>query len=128
MHNTTTRLAIAVDNTPPFDFNWEDATPQKSRGNLQIDEVYPNMEDGRQLFERATHYAAKVLVEEFPCLRDLKWFVATHSNTSAHKSTIVPMCLLFKDEKYIDDNIQILQEYMRECGLNGSPQVKFTSQ
>ena len=123
MHNTTTRLAVAINNLPPFDFSWEDATPQKSRGRLEIDEVYPNVEDGRHLFQRATQYVARVLVEEFPCFRDLRRFVAALSSTTAHKSTIVPMSLLFKDEKYIDDNIQILQEYMRECGLNGSPQV-----
>ena len=83
------------------------------------------MEDGRQLFERAVQYVTQVLVEEFPNLADLKQFVAMPSSTPAHKSTIVPMSLLFNDEKYIDENIQILQGYMRECSLNGNPQVKF---
>ena len=40
-----------------------------------------------------------------------------------HKSRVVPMKLLFKDEKYTDENIQILQEYSRECNLTGSSQV-----
>ena len=84
------------------------------------------MEDGRQLFERAVQFVTQVLVEEFfSNLADLKQFVAMPSSTPAHKPIIVPMSLLFKDEKYIDENIQILQEYTRECSLNGNPQVKF---
>ena len=67
IYNTMTRLAI-IDNLPPFTFSWTDTTPQKSRGNLGIDEIYPNMIDGRQLFERAVQYVTQVLVEEF---RDL---------------------------------------------------------
>ena len=125
MYNTTTRLAISIDNLPPFNFSWADTTPQKSRGSLEIDEIYPNLEDGRQLFERAVQFVTQVLVEEFPNLADLKQFVAMPRSTPAHKSTIVPMSLLFKDEKYVDENIQILQEYMRECSLNGNSQVKF---
>ena len=70
-------------------------------------------------------YVTEVLVEEFPDLADLKQFLAMPSSTSVRKSTIIPMSLLFKDEKYIDDDIQILQEYIRECSLSGNSQVKF---
>lgn len=124
MRNTTTRLAIQIDHLPPYDFSWDDYTPQKKRSDLTVDDVFPNVEDGRMLFERATQYTMRVLVEDFPALSGLKKFVAKVDQGSAvHTSTIVPMKLLFKDEKYTDDNIQILQEYSTECNLVGNPQV-----
>ena len=83
MHNPTT-----VDNTPPFDINWEDATPQKSRGSLQIGEVYPNMEDGWQLFEKGNTLCCKVLVEEFHCLWDLNDLLL---HTVIHQLTNPPL-------------------------------------
>ena len=64
------------------------------------------------------------LVEEFPTFSNLRQFVATPDRSSAvHKFIVVPMKLLFKDEKYTDEYIKILQEYSRECNLTGSPQV-----
>ena len=124
MCNATTRLAIGIDHLPPYDFSWEDSTPQKMRNDLTLDEIFPNVEDGRVLFERAVQYTAQVLVEEFPTFSDLRQFVVSPDRSSAvHKSTVIPMKLLFKDEKYTDDNIQILQEYSRECNLTGSPQA-----
>ena len=124
MCNATTRLAIEIDHLPPYDFSWEDCTPQKMRNNLTLDDIFPNVEDGRILFERAVQYTAQILVAEFPTFSNLRQFVATPDRSSAvHKSTVVPMKLLFKDEKYTDENIQILQEYSRECNLTGSPQV-----
>ena len=94
------------------------------RNDLTLDEIFPNVEDGRVLFERAVQYTAQVLVEEFPTFSNLRQFVVSPDRSSAvHKSTVIPMKLLFKDEKYTDDNIQILQECSRECNLTGSPQV-----
>ena len=84
------------------------------RNKLTLDDIFPNVEDGRILFERAVQYTAQILVEEFPTFSD---------PFAVHKSIVVPMKVLFKDEKYTDENIQILQEYSRECNLTGSPQV-----
>ena len=124
MCNTTTRLAIGIDHLPPYDFSWEDCTLQKMRNDLTLDEIFPNVDDGRVLFERAVQYTAQVLVEEFPTFSNLRQFVVSPDRSSAvHKSRVIPMKLLFKDEKYTDDNIQILQQYSRECNLTGSPQV-----
>ena len=79
---------------------------------------------GYCLHERATQYTMRIMVEEFPTFKNLSKFVASLDQSSAvHNSTIVPMKLLFKDEKYTDDNIQILQEYITECNLAGNPQV-----
>ena len=35
------------------------------RNNLTLDDIFPNVEDGRILFERAVQYTAQILVEEF---------------------------------------------------------------
>ena len=124
MCNTTTRLAIGIDHLPSYDFSWEDCTPQKMRNDLTLDEIFPIVDDGRVLFERAVQYTAQVLVKEFPTFSNLRQFVVSPDRSSAmHKSRVIPMKLLFKDEKYTDDNIQILQQYSRECNLTGSPQV-----
>ena len=71
------------------------------RNYLTLDDIFPNVEDARILFERAVQYTAQILVEEFPTFSNLRQFVVTPDRSSAvHKSTVVPMKLLFKDEKY----------------------------
>lgn len=56
----------------------------------------------------------KVLLENFPTLEKPKSFVSTNNSASVKKSIVVPMKILFKDEKYIDENIQILQQYIED--------------
>ena len=74
MCNATTRLAIEIDHLPPYDFSWEDCTPQKMRDNLTLDVIFPNVEDGRILFERAVQHTAQILVEELQAVcGDPRW-------------------------------------------------------
>ena len=56
MCNVTTWLAIEIDVLPPYNFSWEDCTPQKMRNNLTLDDILPNVEDGRILIQRAVQY------------------------------------------------------------------------
>lgn len=123
MLNTTTRLAIGINNLPPWEFDWSDNRPQKSRHTLTLSEVLPNAEDGQQLYDRAVAYMMKLLVESFPSLEKLKPLIFTGNSTSVKKSVVVPMKILFKDEKYIDDNIQILQQYIEDGNLSGNAQA-----
>ena len=123
MLNTTTRLAIGINNLPPWEFDWSDNRPQKSRHTLTLSEVLPNAEDGQQLYDRAVAYTMKLLVESFPSLEKLKPLISTGNSTSVKKSVVVLMKILFKDEKYIDDNIQILQQYIEDGNLSGNAQV-----
>ena len=123
MLNTTTRLAIGINNLPPWEFDWSDNRPQKSRHTLTLSEVLPNAEDGQQLYDRAVSYTMKLLVESFPSLEKLKPLISTGNSTSVKKSVVVPMKILFKDEKYIDDNIQILQQYIEDGNLSGNAQA-----
>jgi len=71
MLNTTTRLAIGVNHLPPWEFDWDDTCPQKSRQSITLSELLPNAEDGRQLYNRAVAYTMRLLVEAFPSLDKL---------------------------------------------------------
>lgn len=122
MLNTTTWLAIGINNLPPWEFDWSDNRPQKTRHTLTLSEVLTNAEDGQQLYDRAVAYT-KLLVEPFPSLEKLKPLISTGNSTSVRKSVIVPLKILFKDKKYIDDNIQILQQYIEDGNLSGNAQA-----
>lgn len=123
MLNITTRLAIGVNHLPPWEFDWDGKRPQKSRQSVTLSEL-PNAEDGRQLYNQAVAYTMRLLVEAFPSLDKLKPFIFTrHSAAPVTKSVVVPMKVLFRDDKYTDENIQILQQYIRDFNLSGNAQV-----
>ena len=96
----TTRLAMGINNLPPWEFDWSDNRPQKSRHSLTLKEVFSNAEDGQQLDDRAVTYIMKVLLENFPTLEKRKPSVSTSNSALVKKSIVVPMKILFKDEKY----------------------------
>jgi hypothetical protein len=86
----------------------------------------PTEEDARELHSRALSYMMKFLVDEFPDLNDLKEFTDNSEVLKdAYKSEVAPMVVLFKDEKYIADTIDILTRLMEDAKLNGNPQVYF---
>ena len=123
MTNVTTRIAVQITNLPPFEFRWDDSTPQKPRSSLVLDDVLPSLSDGSQLFERAMKYVMEFLLRHFPSLKGLK-HVAHQESKPQEKSTIIPMAVLQRDEKYTEETIKILHDYMNECNLKGDPQVK----
>lgn len=124
MLNTTTRLAVKIVNLPLWEFNCSDSTPQKERQEVTVDEILPNSSDGRELYNRAVKYIMQLLVEAFPSLGSLSSCVPVENTSSPQKAEIVPMKLLFRDEKYTDETIQILQQYIQDCALTGTPQVR----
>ena len=123
MENTTTRLAIRIQNHPPFSFSWDDNTPQKSRSDLKEEDILPNEEDGYHLHQRMISFMMKFLVQELHSLSDLRQFLPTKQQPPVHKSEVMPMKLLFRDEKYTDENIQIMLQLLKDANLDGSPQV-----
>ena len=64
-----------------------------------------------------------VLYGEGISLSDLAQFVPPDSSPPAQKSEVVPLKLLFRDEKSIDETIQILVHYIKDADLDGTPQV-----
>ena len=124
MINVTTRIAVKIKNLPPFEFDWNDTKPQKPRNSLTVDDILPSVADGDHLFKRAVQYVMYFLTLHFSSLKNLK--VATGKPvTHSEKSIIVPMPLLNRDEKFTDESISILRDYMHECNFEGDFQVIF---
>ena len=73
---------------------------------------------------QANFTTMEFLVEEFQSLKGLKSFVPPiQSLHPVSKPTVAPMAILFKDEKYKDKTIEIMQALMEEAKLSGTPQV-----
>ena len=75
-----------------------------------------NQEELHHLREEYKIIVGRVLVEFIPELRFLKTVIPNHishqySNEMANKSTIIPLPILFKDEKKYDDVVDILDSY-----------------
>ena len=75
-----------------------------------------NQEELHHLREEYKIIVGRVLVEFIPELRFLKTVIPNHishqySNEMAKKSTIIPLPMLFKDEKKYDDLVDILDSY-----------------
>ena len=67
------------------------------------------------------------LVSAFQSLSDLKEFVPSREVVHpVEKSVVVPMKILFKDEKYKSETIEILQQLMADADLKGYHQVSIT--
>ena len=123
MINATTRLAMKIKHIPAS-IDWEDQEAQCSRHTLTIDDFLPSDRDGVVLQGNATRYIMEFLVLHFPSLGNLKQFVpARESPNPVEKSVVVPMKILFKDEKYKSETIEILQQLMADGDLQGSHQV-----
>ena len=124
MLNVTARLAVKIENLPDWDVDWSDDTPQQSRNTLSIDDFLPNSADADALHQTAVQYIMEFLVDEFECLKKLKPHVPCRQSPHPMRTaTVAPMCILFKDEKYKDETIEILRQLMTDAKLSGNPQV-----
>ena len=123
MENTTSRLAVRVTKYPPFEFQWNDKSSQWSRSELDETDILPSEADGACLHARMVKFVMSFVVKEFASLSDLAQFVPSDSSLPIQKSEVVPLRLLFRDEKSIDETIQILVQYIQDAELDGTPQV-----
>lgn len=124
MLNITARLAVRLRHLPDWDVDWSDTSPQKSRQSLTISDILPDEDDAAQLHLQATHYMMNFLVKEFKDLAGLKKYVPPRDLLHpVKKSEVVPMKVLFKDEKYTSETIDILSQFMNDASLNGDSQV-----
>lgn len=125
MLNVTSRLAVKITNLPDFPFSWSDSTPQHSRQSVTVEDFLPSEVESSALEHRAVQFMMEFLVEAFSSLHDLKRFVL--ANTPLHPpqtSHVVPMKLLFRDEKYKSETIEILSQLIHDANLSGDPQVR----
>ncbi len=108
MLNVTTRLAIGMQRIPDR-VDWSDCTLQGSRRDLTAADILPSRDDAVVLKERALSFLMNFLVDEFRDLKELRPLV--HPMQPPHpvtKQAVVPMKVMFKDEKYAADNVAIL--------------------
>ncbi len=67
------------------------------------------------------------LVNEFSSLTHLKQFIPEDAHSDEGPDEVVPMKVLFKDEKYTAETIDILSQIAEDANLdNVSPQVSIT--
>ena len=123
MMNLTSRLAVRIKYLPGWEFDWADKKPQRSRESLTISDFLPSEQEFGELKKRAVHYIAGLLVHEYKHLQQLRQFIP--ARTPIHppsKSEFVPMEVLFKDEKYVAETVEILS-LMKDADLHGESQV-----
>lgn len=121
----TARLAVEIKNLPDWEVNWDDATPQCDPESLTISDLLPNEVDGTCLQKRAVHHIMNILAEEFPSLADIQPFLPPSHvpYNGICKSKVVPMKILFKDEKYKSETTEILSRLVEDAQLSGKPEV-----
>ena len=124
MLNITSRLAVSLRHFPTWNIDWADTTPQKSQEALSVEDFLPREADARELKERAVLFMMRFLVKEISSLSDLKDLVPPESPMHpVQKTETIPMCVLFKDEKYTSETVDILAQLIIDANLNGQPQV-----
>ena len=103
MRNTTTRIAVEIKNLPGYEFDWNDHTPQCPVESLTEDDILPSENDGIIIYNRMVAYVKKFLIDTLDSLEHLR---SNNHAPEAHgqKSVVIPMKLLFRDEKYTDEN------------------------
>ena len=124
MLNMTARLAMKIRHLPDWEVDWTDATPQRDSSTLTISDLLPTEDDGVELHKRAVHHVMQFLVTEFSSLNYLESLVPSDdSPQSVSKSSVIPMKILFKDEKYKSETTDILERLVVDADLSGKPEV-----
>lgn len=123
MLNVTSPLAIQIRDVPD-DVDWLDQSSESSRSQLTAADILPDANDAVELTEQALVFLQHFLTSEFHDLHDLASLVpVAHSSGPVVKTEVVPMKILFRDEKYVAENVAILGDLVRDAHLNGSDQV-----
>ena len=125
MLNVTARLAVDIRYLPPgLEFT---NTLQKSHNSQTIDDLLLSSEDGEVLVKRAVRYMMEFLVTHFKDLASMAKLVPKEECPHpVQKSTVLPMKILVKDEKYTDDTINILRQLVTDATLSGDAQGDIT--
>ena len=124
MLNITARLAVNIRHLPDEQIDWSDDKPQRSMESLTISDFMLSESDAEEMSARATRYIMRFLVSNFSTFSDLKKFVPDEAPLHpVVKTEVIPMKILFRDEKYISDTIEILSKLVEDAKLCGEPQV-----
>lgn len=120
MLNMTSRLAVRLENTPDWNVDWLDNKPQLPRSKLNHTHFLPSEDDARCVEQYAVQYMMEFLVENFKSLQHLSHLVpARCSPHPIQKSSVIPMKILFRDEKYTAETIEIISQLLHDANLLG---------
>ena len=123
MLNMTARLAVEMKCLPPWEVDWTDTKPQRDTSTLTISDLLPNESDGLILEERGVDFIMQFLVTEFKSLNHLQPLLPSKEGPNVSRSNVVPMKLLFLDEKYKAETTEILARIASDAQLSGKPEV-----
>ena len=124
MLNVTARLAVAINNLPDWRVDWDDTKPQRQRSSLTVEDFIPTVDDATALNESAIQYTMEFLVQEFTSLENLECYVPVRKSPyPVQTPQVAPMEILFRDEKYKAETIEIIRQLMNDANLSGTPEV-----
>ena len=115
MVNMTARLAVEMKCLPPWEVDWTDTKPQRDTSTLIISDLLPNESDGLILEERGVCNSLRVSIT---CS-----LLPSKEGPNVSRSNVVPMKLLFLDEKYKAETTEILARIASDAQLSGKPEV-----
>ena len=119
--NVTARLATRIRYMPDFPFDWSDSQPQRRRQSLTADDYLPSTDDATAIEESGVQYLMGFLADNFDDLTSLRKHVPSIQPIHPpKKSEVVPMKILFKDEKLKTDTIDILSHLLSDANLEKS--------
>ena len=91
-------------------------TSQRSLDSHTINDFMLSEYEAEGFKQRAILYTAQYIVKEFKSLSDLQKFIPPQSQIHpVVKMEFVPMKVLFKDEKYTSETINILCSFNKGC-------------
>lgn len=111
---------MEVKHLPPWEVDWTDASPQRDTATVTISDILPSERDGLVLESRAVDFIMRFLVTEFRSLNHLQSLLPHKEDQDTCRSNVVPMKLLFLDEKYKAETTEIIT---RDAELTGKPEV-----
>jgi len=120
MLNATSRLAVRIQHSPDWEVDWEDTKPKKSRRELKLHDILPSEADGEEFHRRAVHFVMQLFVTEFDSRKRVSPEKQAFPPT---RTDVARMRILFRDEKYTSENVEILKETAKDANLHGNPQV-----
>ena len=123
MLNMTARLAVEMKCLPPWEVDWTDTKPQRDTSTLTISDLLPNESDGLIMEERGVDFIMQFLVTEFKSLNHLQPLLPSKEGPNVSRSNVVPIKLLFLDEKYKAETTEILARIASDAQLSGKPEV-----
>ena len=114
---------MEVKHLPPWEVDWTDASPQRDTATVTISDILPSERDGLVLESRAVDFIMQFLVTEFRSLNHLKSLLPHKEDQDTCRSNVVPMKLLFLDEKYKAETTEILTQIASDAKPTGKPEV-----